>query len=315
MNAAAKLRSLLSTLGIVFGVVAVISMTSIGEGARREAIDQIKLLGTNNIRIKRLELTGERREKAERRFSQGLTYDDALLIQERIPVLHGVAPLKFVDAEVRFEGRQGVAQIIGTTPVYEEVTNFHVAEGRFITSFDLTDTKQICVLGSEVKQELFGYRDAFGTQIRIGEGLFTVVGVMESKVIREGRVAAIKVRNINKDVYIPITTAHRRFPWAGESSGIEEIAIRVALGGQRSGIIRMVVGEGLRLSLVGIGIGLLGTIALARVLRSLLFEVSPNDPVTLSSVVAFLGVVSIAACYVPARRAAQTDPVAALRRE
>jgi putative ABC transport system permease protein len=111
-----KLRSLLSTLGIVFGVVAVISMMSIGEGARREAIDQIKLLGTNNIRIKRLELTGERREKAERRFSQGLTYDDALLIQERIPVLHGVAPLKFVDAEVRFEGRQGVAQVIGTTP-------------------------------------------------------------------------------------------------------------------------------------------------------------------------------------------------------
>jgi putative ABC transport system permease protein len=235
-----KLRSLLSTLGIVFGVVAVISMMSIGEGARREAIDQIKLLGTNNIRVKRLQLTGERREKAERRFSKGLTYDDALLIQARIPVLHGVAPLKFIDTEVRFEGRQGVAQVIGTTPAYEEVTNFHVAAGRFITPFDLTDTKQICVLGSEVKQELFGYRDAFGTQIRIGEGLFTVVGVMESKVIREGRVAAIKVRNINKDVYIPITTAHRRFPWAGEPSGIEEIAIRVALAEDLSTTARRV---------------------------------------------------------------------------
>ena len=94
-----------------------------------------------------------------------------------------------------------------------------------------------------------------------------------------------------------------------------EIAIRVALGGQRSGIIRMVVGEGLRLSLVGIGVGLLGTVALARVLRSLLFEVSPNDPMTLTGVVTLLGAVAMMACYIPARRAARTNPVIALRRE
>src|SRR5207247_7173241 len=78
-----KLRSLLSTLGIVFGVAAVISMTSIGEGARREAAEQIKLLGTNNIRVKRLELTGEMREEAERRVSRGLTHDDVLVIHNR----------------------------------------------------------------------------------------------------------------------------------------------------------------------------------------------------------------------------------------
>jgi len=94
-----------------------------------------------------------------------------------------------------------------------------------------------------------------------------------------------------------------------------EIAIRVALGGQRSGIIRMVVGEGLRLSLMGIGIGLLGTIALARVLRSLLFEVSPNDPMTLTGMVTLLGAVALVACYIPARRAANTSPLIALRRE
>jgi putative ABC transport system permease protein len=223
-----KLRSLLSTLGIIFGVAAVISMISIGEGARREAVEQIKLLGTNNIRIKQLQLTGAKREEAERRFSSGLTYNDALLIRESVPGLLGVAPLKFVDAEVRFEGRQGIAQVVGASAAYEEVTNFRVAEGRFITQFDFMDSKSICVLGSEVKQELFGYRDALGATIRIGEGLFTVVGVMEAKTIREGRTAAIKVRNINRDVYIPITTALKRFPIVGEPSGIEEIAVRVA---------------------------------------------------------------------------------------
>lgn len=128
-----KLRALLSTLGIVFGVAAFISMMAIGEGARREAVEQIKLLGTNNIRIKQLQLTGEKRKEAERRFAKGLTYDDALLIQTRFPTLLGVAPMKFVDAEVRFEGRQGVAQVVGISPEYEVVTNFHVAEGRFIT--------------------------------------------------------------------------------------------------------------------------------------------------------------------------------------
>ncbi len=168
------------------------------------------------------------RMQAERRFSRGLTYDDALLFQENFPALVEVAPLKFVDAEVRFEGRQGIAQVVGTTPAYDEVTNFRVSKGRFITGFDLRDSTKVCILGSEVKQELFGYRDALGAAIRIGDTWFRVVGVMEPKMIREGRAAVIKVRNINKDVYVPVTTALRRFPRKGDPSSIEEIAIRVA---------------------------------------------------------------------------------------
>ncbi len=235
-----KLRSLLSTLGIVFGVAAVISMMAIGEGARRETIEQIKLLGTNNIRIKHRQLTGERLEEAERRFSKGLTYEDALLLQERLPDLLGVAPLKFVDADVRHAGRQGVAQVIGTNPAYEEITNFRVESGRFITPFDLPDAKNVCMLGSEIKQELFGYHDALGHTLRVGANVFTVVGVMESKRIREGKVAAIKLRNLNRDVYIPITTALRRFPWTRDFSGVEEITIRVARSGDLASASRVV---------------------------------------------------------------------------
>ena len=223
-----KLRALLSTLGIVFGVAAFISMMSIGEGARREAVEQIKLLGTNNIRIKQLQLTGDKRAEAERRFAKGLTYGDALLIQTGFPTLLGVAPLKFVDTEVRFEGHQGVAQVIGTSPEYEIVTNFRVAEGRFLTAFDLLDTKNVCILGSEVRQELFGHRAALGAALRVGETWCTVVGIMEPKMMREGRATVIKVRNINRDIYLPITTALRRFPQAGHPAAIEEIAIRVA---------------------------------------------------------------------------------------
>lgn len=223
-----RFRSLLSTLGIVFGVAAVVSMTAVGEGARREAIEQVRLLGTNNIRVRQLELTGERRAEAERRAWRGLTYEDARLIRDAVPGVLAVAPLKFVAAEVRLEGRQGVAQVVGTTPEYEPVTSFRVAEGRFITPVDVAEAKSVCVLGAEVKEALFGPRQAVGSEVRIGELRFTVVGVMEPKTVREGRAAVIKVRNINRDVYIPVTAALKRFTQAADPPGIEEIAVRVA---------------------------------------------------------------------------------------
>jgi putative ABC transport system permease protein len=223
-----RLRSLLSTLGIVFGVGAVIAMTSIGEGARREAIEQIELLGTNNIRIKQVRLTGEQQAEANRRSSAGLSYNDARLIRESVPDTFTLAPLKFVDAEVRFEGRQSVAQVVATSPEYEDVTSFRVASGRFVTAVDVRDYKRVCILGSEVKEELFGYRDPIGAQVRIGGTWFTTVGVMEAKQIREKRATVIKVRNINRDVFIPITTAIKRFPWTEDPSALEEIAVRVA---------------------------------------------------------------------------------------
>jgi putative ABC transport system permease protein len=223
-----KGRSLLSTLGIVFGVAAVIAMMAIGEGARREAVEQVQLLGTNNIRVKPLALTGEKRAEAERRSERGLTHHDAHLIRESVPALLGVAPLKFVNAEVRFEGRPGVAQVVGTDPAHESVTNFRVATGRFITPVDIAEAKTVCVLGSELKEELFGLRGAVGAKVRIGEAWFTVIGVMEPKTVRGGRATVIKVRNINRDVYIPITAALRRLPESQGGSTIDEIAIRVA---------------------------------------------------------------------------------------
>ena len=94
-----------------------------------------------------------------------------------------------------------------------------------------------------------------------------------------------------------------------------EMAIRVAIGARRGNILGMVIGEGLRLSVAGIFLGLACTLALARLMRSLLFEVSPNDPLTFSGVAILLLGVALAACYIPARRAARTDPTVALRHE
>jgi putative ABC transport system permease protein len=94
-----------------------------------------------------------------------------------------------------------------------------------------------------------------------------------------------------------------------------EIVIRVALGASRAGIFRMVLGDGLRLTLIGAMAGLVAIIGLTRFLRSLLFEIQPLDPVTLISVICVLIFVSLLACYVPARRTTKADPASVLREE
>jgi putative ABC transport system permease protein len=94
-----------------------------------------------------------------------------------------------------------------------------------------------------------------------------------------------------------------------------EIGVRVALGAQTSDVMKMVMGQGMRLTLFGVGIGLIGGLALARLMKSLLFGVSATDPLTFVVVAALLGLVAMAACYIPARRATKVNPIEALRCE
>ncbi len=223
-----KLRSFLTTLGVIFGVAAVISMLSIGEGAKRAAVEQIKLLGTNNIRVNYVKLTGEKAEEAEKKLSNGLTYHDGKLIRANLPNVKGVTPLRFVEIEVMLGNKESTGRVVGTDETYEQVTNFHTQEGRFITALDVAEAKRVCVIGAEIRQELFGYRNPIGRRIKIGDTWFMVVGIMESKTIKEGKASVIKLRNINKDIYIPITTALKRFADDDRPEAIEELAIQVA---------------------------------------------------------------------------------------
>jgi len=99
------------------------------------------------------------------------------------------------------------------------------------------------------------------------------------------------------------------------SQDTHEIGIRIALGAQRSHVLSLVVGQGMRLTIVGVVLGLIGGFALTRVLQSHLYEVKPTDPLTFASVVLLLVIVALLACYLPARRAAKVDPLVAIRHE
>jgi putative ABC transport system permease protein len=222
-----KLRSALTMLGVIFGVAAVVSMLAIAGGARREAVEQIRLLGTNNIRVHHLELTGEARERADQKGSIGLSVADAQLVAATLPRGVRLAPIRLVDAPVLLRSGEAAARVVATDSDYDRVTDFRVAEGRFLSDLDVAEAKRVAILGAEVRQSLFPLRHPLGQKIRIGDEWFTVVGVMESKTVREGRATVIQVRNLNRDVYIPITTANGRFLNERGSDAIQEVAIRV----------------------------------------------------------------------------------------
>jgi len=222
-----KLRSLLTALGMIFGVAAVVSMLSIADGARREAVEQIRMMGTNNIRVNHVTLTGEMKEYADIRGSNGLTLFDGDVLLDNLPNLSGVAPVRFVDEPAFFGNRESTGRIVATTAAYSDITDFHAVRGRFISALDISEAKRVAVIGSGARAELFGYRNPIGRKIRIGDAWFTVVGLMESKKLREGRTSVIQMRDINTDIYTPITTANARFPDPLRFGAVDEIAIQV----------------------------------------------------------------------------------------
>jgi putative ABC transport system permease protein len=208
-----KLRSFLTVLGIIFGCGAVIAMVAIGEGARRKALEEIRLLGLQNITIRSVKPAQQEQQSSSQTTlftSYGLKDEEVAHLGKVIPAIESIVPLRDLRKDVWSGSIRIDARVFGTLPAYEEVTNFRVAEGRFITSMDVKSYKQVCALGAEVKRQIFSHKNAVGKDVKIGDQWFTVVGVMEDKTLPGAEASAISIRDINKDVYVPLSTANKR---------------------------------------------------------------------------------------------------------
>ncbi|MFO0980567.1 MAG: ABC transporter permease [Planctomycetota bacterium] len=204
-----KLRSALTTLGMLFGVASVVAMLSIGEGASYEAQRQIEQLGSNNILIRAQKPPEDQSAGAQRArvVDYGLTYEDAERVQETVPGVKVIVPVRDVRKDVRYRDRRADARVLGTVPWFAEVSNYAVARGRFLSAVDVSSNANICVLGDTIARQLFPLDEPIGSIIRVGTDYFTVVGLMP-RAVTEGEGEA---EDFGSDIYILISTARMFF--------------------------------------------------------------------------------------------------------
>jgi len=192
-----KLRSSLTMLGIVIGITAVIALMSIGRGVEAEIISQIESLGSNVVFITP-GWTTEEEAWAAGGSAQTLTQEDAAAIAEQVPSVSSVAPVLASNIQLIVGGENVRAQVFGVTPEHMQVNNLEIAHGAFFTEYDYQRGAKVAVLGSDVKETLFGDADPIGQQMWMGGIVVRVIGVLESKEAMEG--------SPNDNIFIPLTT-------------------------------------------------------------------------------------------------------------
>ena len=220
-----KLRSFLTMLGVIIGVAAVIASVAIGEGARIEALDQLALMGINTIRITAKKLDGQALVTAQQKNPRGLALDDVEAIRGNCPFVRNAAPVLIREESVRIDGRVCPVQIVATSPEYLTVSNSAVSEGRFLLQSDIDGAARVCVIGPAIRAE-FG-KDAIGGTVRIHDGIFRVVGVMEDKTVKAGPSGPLSFRNVNRDLIVPVSAAQKRMSDRDPNHEISEITVMV----------------------------------------------------------------------------------------
>ena len=226
-----KLRTILTMLGIIFGVGAVIAMLSIGEGAKQEALDQISQMGIHNIIIQHWNPAeeGDEEDSGTSNLSAGLTREDARSISEICPLAEIVAPQRDLKVKARHESNSFQTMLVGTRPEYIDVLNASMAEGVFFTGHDLLQASRVCVLGADAKRALFYFEEALGEQIKIQDQWYTVIGVLADKGAAGGKIGGVlEVRNTDEDIYVPINTLLKRFKWEPTDPELTQITIKVS---------------------------------------------------------------------------------------
>jgi putative ABC transport system permease protein len=189
-------------------------MLSIGEGARQEALEQIQLMGVNNIIIRAKEPTQQSFGKAKANFSLGLEMRDGAALREICPFVQAIVPQWEKTAPVLYRSARKDAKVVGTTPEFLEAFNYRIQQGTFIQPHHLTTQENVCVIGGDVKDALFQFENPIDKRIKIDNLWFTVIGVMDRRAAPGKKVDAVKVRNLNMDVYIPLTTAQLKLSHA-----------------------------------------------------------------------------------------------------
>lgn len=208
-----KVRTFLTALGIIFGVAAVITMLAIGNGAEKEILSQLELVGVNNIVITPIiddkedsDSEEEDGQEESKRFSKGLDLLDVKSIQRNVPTVSKLSPEILLETYVTTKGKQTSVKLIGVTPEFFETSNINIEAGKNFSDAQVTNALPVCIIGRKIEKKLFTGESAIGKKIKVKDVWLQVIGVIEEKLISEKAQENLGIRDLNLDIYIPIKT-------------------------------------------------------------------------------------------------------------
>ncbi|HPE57202.1 MAG TPA: ABC transporter permease [Bacteroidales bacterium] len=213
-----RFRSILTALGIIFGVAAVIAMMAIGNGAQKEILDQMKLIGVNNIIITPVidnqgtsSSDDDEGKSQTKKFSPGLTLSDALGIKEILPTVDKVSPEVIYETHIIKDGIRSSATLNGVTPDFFDVFNLTIAKGTMFTEDQMMKGNSVCIIGPKIASKFFPNEDPIGSYIKCGSLWLKVVGVLEGLNISGTNTDELGISNYNVNIYAPIQTILLRY--------------------------------------------------------------------------------------------------------
>jgi putative ABC transport system permease protein len=208
-----RTRSILTALGIVFGVAAVISMLAIGQGARKEIIEQIQMIGSRNIIITPIvadegkdEAGDEGEQTKPSKYSPGLTLKDARAIQNLIPTVEKVSPEATYRLSVVFEENHITAQISGVQDAFFDVFHHEIDLGNGFTLQHYQHNSAVCIIGPEIESVLFKKKNPVGQYLKCGTVWLKVIGVLKHRAFDNRATEDFNLGNSNKNIYVPLST-------------------------------------------------------------------------------------------------------------
>ena len=203
-----RLRSLLTMLGMIFGVAAVVSMLSIGAGARQKVMALIEQMGVHNLIVEAKETLDWQAYRKIRKVSPGLTFQDYRVIREDVGEIVAATPRKrMTPTKTLPKSQQDPPTVYGVNPNYLEIAGLHVLEGRFFTDQEEKDGAAVCVLGAAARSSLFGGADPIGQYVKANEQWFRVIGVASPQLSSQTEVAGVPTQDLNNTMYVPLNAA------------------------------------------------------------------------------------------------------------
>ncbi len=220
---AQKTRTLLTALGIVFGVGSVIGMLAIGAGAKEESLRFIEQLGVRNILVDSRPTMSRDEFMQRRKSSQGLSDRDLRILRANIEAIEMVSPRKTLHpASVLPKPSLDLPELYGVAPSYSIIHSLHLAEGRFFNEGDDAGSSPVCVLGDTAKVSILGYGPAVGKFIKVNQNWLEVVGVLNEQLLAGSQNVGASMQDLNNIVFIPRSTFEYRF-WDPMSSMRDEL--------------------------------------------------------------------------------------------